>query len=51
MYYFEHGLTETKEQMQQLVAGILRAIGYKTRIVPRGPDRGKDQGSHSGGCA
>jgi len=30
------------EQMQQLVAGILRAIGYKTRVVPRGPDRGKD---------
>jgi restriction system protein len=30
------------EQMQQLVAGILRAIGYKTRIVPKGPDRGKD---------
>jgi len=30
------------EQMQQLIAGILRAIGYKTRVVPRGPDRGKD---------
>jgi len=30
------------EQMQQLVAGLLRAMGYKTRISPQGPDRGKD---------
>ena len=28
--------------MQKLVAGILRAMGYKTRISPLGPDRGKD---------
>jgi len=28
--------------MQELVAGILRAMGYKTRISPAGPDRGKD---------
>ena len=30
------------EQMQRLVAGLLRAMGYKTRISPAGPDRGKD---------
>jgi restriction system protein len=30
------------EQMQELVAGLLRAMGYKTRISPAGPDRGKD---------
>ncbi len=28
--------------MQELVAGLLRAMGYKTRISPAGPDRGKD---------
>lgn len=30
------------EQMQELVAGLLRAMGYKTRISPAGPDKGKD---------
>lgn len=30
------------EQMQELVAGLLRAMGYKTRVSPSGPDRGKD---------
>lgn len=30
------------EQMQELVAGLLRAMGYKTRISERGPDRGVD---------
>lgn len=30
------------EQMQRLVAGLLRAMGYKPRISPLGPDRGKD---------
>jgi restriction system protein len=30
------------DQMQTLVAGLLRAMGYKTRISPAGPDRGKD---------
>jgi restriction system protein len=30
------------EQMQRLVAGLLRAMGYKTRVSPAGPDRGKD---------
>jgi len=29
-------------QMQELVGGLLRAMGYKTRISPDGPDRGKD---------
>ncbi|MBB5192286.1 putative Mrr-cat superfamily restriction endonuclease [Silvimonas terrae] len=28
--------------MQELVAGVLRAMGYKTRISPSGSDRGKD---------
>lgn len=30
------------EEMQELVAGLLRAMGYKTNISPAGPDRGKD---------
>lgn len=30
------------EQMQQFVAGLLRSMGYKTRVSPLGPDRGKD---------
>jgi restriction system protein len=30
------------DEMQQLVAGILRAMGYKTQISPEGADRGKD---------
>jgi len=30
------------EEMQQLVAGILRAMGYKTQVSPSGSDRGKD---------
>ncbi len=30
------------EEMQELTAGILRAMGYKTRISPKGSDRGKD---------
>lgn len=30
------------DEMQELVAGILRAMGYKTRVAPRGPDRGAD---------
>jgi restriction system protein len=28
--------------MQHLVAGILRAMGYKTQVSPPGADRGKD---------
>ena len=30
------------EQLQELVAGILRAMGYKTRVSSPGPDRGVD---------
>jgi restriction system protein len=30
------------EEMQELVAGLLRAMGYKTKVSPVGPDRGKD---------
>lgn len=30
------------DQMQELVAAVLRAIGYKTRVSPKGADRGKD---------
>lgn len=30
------------EDMQELVAGLLRAMGYKTRVSPPGADRGKD---------
>ncbi len=30
------------DEMQELVAGLLRAMGYKTSISNSGPDRGKD---------
>lgn len=30
------------DEMQELVAGLLRAMGYKTNISPGGSDRGKD---------
>jgi restriction system protein len=30
------------EEMQELVAGVLRAMGYKTKVSPAGPDQGKD---------
>ncbi|MEK3796028.1 restriction endonuclease [Paenibacillus sp. FSL R7-0204] len=30
------------EQMEEFVAGVLRGMGYKTRITPKGPDRGRD---------
>jgi len=30
------------EEMQELVAALLRAMGYKTRVSPKGSDRGKD---------
>lgn len=30
------------EEMQELVAGVLRAMGYQTQISPQGADRGKD---------
>lgn len=30
------------QDLQELVAGLLRAMGYKTRVSPMGADRGKD---------
>jgi restriction system protein len=30
------------EDMEKLVAAVLRAMGYKTRVTPKGPDRGVD---------
>jgi restriction system protein len=30
------------EEMQELVAGVLRGMGYKTIVSARGPDRGRD---------
>ncbi len=30
------------QQMQELVAGLLRAMGYRTRVSAAGPDRGRD---------
>lgn len=30
------------DSLQHLVAGMLRAMGYKTQVSPAGPDRGKD---------
>jgi restriction system protein len=30
------------EEMQDLVAGLLRGMGYKTTVSQKGPDRGKD---------
>jgi len=30
------------ERMQDFIAGILRAMGYKTKVSEPGPDRGKD---------
>jgi restriction system protein len=30
------------EEMQELVAAILRALGYRTRVSPKGSDQGKD---------
>ena len=30
------------DEMQDLVAGLLRGMGYKTRVSNSGPDRGKD---------
>lgn len=30
------------EELQELIAGLLRSLGYKTRVSDKGPDRGKD---------
>jgi len=37
------------DELQELVAGLLRAMGYKTRVSPLGPDRGKDIGASPDG--
>ena len=28
--------------MERLVAGLLKAMGYRTRVMPKGPDGGRD---------
>jgi len=30
------------DEMQELVAGLIRALGFRTTVSPPGPDRGKD---------
>ncbi len=30
------------DELQELVAGVLRGMGYKTQVSPKGPDRGVD---------
>lgn len=35
-------LALSPEEMEELVAAILRGMGYRTRISPKGPDRGVD---------
>ena len=35
-------LALSPEDMEQLVASLLRAMGYKARVTPAGPDRGRD---------
>jgi restriction system protein len=30
------------EELQDLVAGLLRSLGYKTKVSDKGPDRGRD---------
>lgn len=35
-------LTLDWEELQELVAGVLRGMGYRTIVSPRGPDRGQD---------
>jgi len=35
-------LTLDDGQMEQLVAAVLRGMGYKSRVTPKGPDRGVD---------
>lgn len=34
--------TLSPEDMEALTAAILRAMGYKARVTPKGPDRGRD---------
>lgn len=30
------------DDMEELTASVLRAMGYKARVMPKGPDRGRD---------
>ena len=38
----DHLMTLDWEEMQQLVAGLLQAMGYKSRVSAKGADRGVD---------
>ena len=35
-------LSLSPDEMEELVAALLRAMGYKTTVMPKGPDRGVD---------
>ena len=35
-------LSLSPDDMEQVVASLLRAMGYKARVTPKGPDRGRD---------
>lgn len=35
-------LSLSADEMESLVASLLRAMGYKARVTPKGPDRGRD---------
>ena len=35
-------LALSADDMERLVAGLLRAMGYRARVTPKGPDRGRD---------
>jgi len=35
-------LALSADEMEHLMAAILRAMGYRTRVMPKGPDRGVD---------
>lgn len=35
-------LSLSPDDMETLVASLLRAMGYKARVTPKGPDRGRD---------
>ncbi len=35
-------LSLSPDDMEELVAALLRAMGYKTKVMPKGPDRGVD---------
>jgi restriction system protein len=35
-------LSLSPDEMEELTAALLRAMGYKARVTPKGPDRGRD---------